>query len=123
MFKNEELKEANVKEAETIIGQSVKVKGNFQGQGNIIIEGELEGSVKTDNFLFIGEKAKIIASVSAKNANIGGKINGNINVEGFLEIKASAKINGDIKASKISIEKGATFNGNCVMNKEQTQVK
>ena len=34
------------KDAETIIGASVKVKGNFQGQGNIIIEGALEGLVR-----------------------------------------------------------------------------
>ena len=35
------------KDAETVIGSSIKVKGNFQGQGNIVIEGSVEGSLKT----------------------------------------------------------------------------
>ena len=50
-----------LEKAETIIGPTVKVKGNFHGQGNIIIEGIVEGSVKTTNHLFIAEKAKILA--------------------------------------------------------------
>ena len=42
-----------IKNAETIIGQSIKVKGNFHGQGNMIIEGSVEGSIKTNNFLLV----------------------------------------------------------------------
>ena len=116
---NKEHNEPRIKEAETIIGPSVKVKGNFHGQGDIIIEGLVEGSVKTNNFLLVGEKAKITASVEAKNAKIGGEIVGNINVAGYLEIKSSAKIRGDIKASQLSVEKGAIVNGNCQMGKDK----
>ena len=116
MFDNKSKKEGGIKDAETIIGQSVKVKGNFQGQGNIIIEGSVEGNVITSNFLFIGSKAKINANVEAKDANIGGEVNGNIKTQGYLEIKSSAKISGDIEATEISIEKGAVLNGNCNMS-------
>ena len=118
--------ETNIKEAETIIGHSVKVKGNFHGQGNIIIEGRVEGSVKTDNYLLIGEKAKILADIKAKDAKIGGEIQGNIKIAGYLEIKSSAKIKGDIETSHISIEKGAIINGNCLMNldkKSESHIK
>ena len=121
MFDSKTNKENHIKDAETIIGQSIKVKGNFHGQGNIIIEGLVEGSVVTSNFLFIGNKAKIKASVEAKDANVGGEITGNIKVKGYLEVKSSARINGDIEASVLSIEKGAILNGKCNMgnlNKE-----
>ena len=111
--------ETNIKEAETIIGQSVKVKGNFHGQGNIIIEGQVEGNVKTDNYLLIGEKAKIIADIKAKDAKIAGEVQGNIKISGYLEVKPTAKINGDIEANHISIEKGALLNGHCLMNQDK----
>ena len=125
MFDNKNNKEGSIKDAETIIGQSVKVKGNFHGEGNIIIEGSVEGSIVTSNFLLIGTKAKINANVEAKDANIGGEINGNIKIKGYLEIKSSAKINGDIEAVEISIEKGAILNGNCNMsfNKKDSKEK
>jgi len=36
---------------DTIIGPTVNVEGNFAGEGNIIIEGEVKGSIKTKGFL------------------------------------------------------------------------
>jgi cytoskeletal protein CcmA (bactofilin family) len=117
MFKNNDEAALNIKEAETIIGPSIKVKGNFHGQGNIIIEGSVEGSVKTNGFLLIGEKAKINATIEAKDAKIGGEVVGNIKILGALEIKSSAKILGDIEAKELSIERGAKFDGKCSMTK------
>lgn len=105
----------SIKDAETIIGPSIKVKGNFHGEGNIIIEGLVEGSIKTDKFLLIGNRSKITATVVAKDAKIGGEVTGNIKIHGYLEITSSAKIIGDIEAEKISIEKGAIINGHCSM--------
>ena len=114
-------KEFDVKEAETIIGPSVKVKGNFTGQGNIIIEGEVEGNIKTNKFLLVGNRAVITASIDASEAKIGGTINGNITIKGYLEITASARINGDINVAEISIERGAMINGKCNMSGEKNK--
>lgn len=114
MFNKDE-KETNFKEAETIIGPSIKVKGNFHGQGNIIIEGMVEGSIKTTNFLLVGNKSKIIANIEAKEARVGGEITGNIKTSGYLEIASTAKVCGDIEAPSLTIEKGAIFNGKCFM--------
>jgi len=116
MFKNEP--KINIKDAETIIGPSVKVKGNFHGHGNIVVEGIVEGSIKTGSNLRVGEKAKILANIEAKNATIGGEVVGNVKVSGYLEITAGAKILGDIETSELSIERGAVVNGRCIMTKE-----
>ncbi|MFA6989288.1 MAG: polymer-forming cytoskeletal protein [Candidatus Gastranaerophilaceae bacterium] len=121
MFNKETTKFNDNKEAETIIGPTVKVKGNFHGQGNIIIEGYVEGSVKTTNHLIVSAKAKILASVEAKEAKIGGHIDGNIKIDGYLEISSTAIINGDIEASELSIERGAVVNGKCTMGKQTHQ--
>jgi cytoskeletal protein CcmA (bactofilin family) len=116
MFKQEEKDDKkNLREAETIIGPSVMVKGNFHGEGNIIVEGGIEGSIKTTSSLLVGSSAKINASVEAKEAKIGGEINGPITINGYLEITETARINGDIEAAQISIAKGAVINGLCRM--------
>jgi len=116
-------KEITIKDAETIIGQSIKVKGDFQGQGNIIIDGSVDGSIKTQSFLLIGDKAMIIADIEAKDAKISGDITGNIKVKGYLEITKTAKINGDIETSLISIERGAIINGKCNSQQSQNNTK
>ena len=81
MFNKQTAENVGPKEAETIIGASVKVKGNFHGDGNMIIEGSVEGSVKTSGELHVGDKAKISANMEAENARVGGEINGNIKVK------------------------------------------
>ena len=113
----------DIKEVETIIGPSIKVKGNFHGQGNIIIEGEVEGSIKTNNFLLIGGKSKIFANIKAKNAKINGKITGNIEINEYLELGQSAVINGDVNTKILSIAKGAIINGKCSMGEQKAEEK
>jgi len=112
---NKENKLEKFKDAETIIGASIKVKGNFQGQGNIIIEGMLEGSLKTEANLFIGDSARVVASIESKDASINGEVKGNIKSRGYLALGSTAKIFGDIQYGEISIEKGAVVNGQLLM--------
>lgn len=115
---NKENKLEKFKDAETIIGASIKVKGNFQGQGDIVIEGFLEGSLKTEANLFIGSKAKVSANVESKDATINGEVRGNIKTKGYLALGSAAKIFGDIHYNELSIEKGAIINGQLLMINE-----
>lgn len=100
---------------ETIIGPSVKIEGNFICQGGIVIEGEVKGVITTQGFLEVGDKALVLADVSAKEARVGGEIKGNIKVEGYLELTASARIIGDIEAGSLSIVRGAVIKGKCLV--------
>ena len=103
---------------DTIIAPGVKVEGDFVSQGNIVIDGEVIGSLKTEQDLLVGEGAKISASVSAANAKISGVIHGNIKVKERLELTATSKIIGDIKAKVLTVEAGATLNGKLAMGDE-----
>jgi len=114
MFKKEETN-TNFKEAETIIGPSVKVEGDFAGQGNLIIDGVVKGSVSTDGNLKVGEQAKITASVKADNAFVSGEIKGNMIIKGDLELTNTAKVWGDIEAKSICVARGAVLNGKFTM--------
>ena len=122
MFKKQDQTEI-LNEFETVIGPSIKVKGDFNGQGNIIVEGKVEGNLKTNGNLEVGKTAIITANIEAKQAKIGGQISGNVKIKGFLEITATAKIFGDIETSGLSIERGAIFNGKCVMTAVAEEVK
>lgn len=111
---NKDNKPEKFKDAETIIGASIKVKGNFYGAGNIVVEGQLEGSIKTDANLFIGDKAKVVANIEADDAIINGEVRGTLKVHQYLALGPTAKIIGDINYSEISIEKGAIINGQVI---------
>lgn len=115
MFKKDD-QTKQPRNAETIIGPSVKVEGDFIGDGDVIVEGIVLGNLKTKNHLMVGKDAKIQAEVEAASAYIAGEVHGNITVIGEIELTASAKVKGDIATSLLSVEKGAQVNGRISMN-------
>jgi len=120
MFKQD--KEINPNEAETIIGEGVKVEGTFEALGNVIVKGQVSGSVSTKSDLLVREKGSIEANVKAKNVSIAGEIKGNLNVEGKIELASTAHIDGDLDCQVLAIEEGAILNGKCSVGKETTRV-
>lgn len=102
-------------EPETVIAASVKVEGDFQSQGNVLIEGVVEGSLKTERDLRVGERARISADVIAANATIAGEVRGNLTVNERLELEATARVFGDVRTKNLVVANGATINGRLVM--------
>lgn len=109
MFKKEGPQ--NVKNMETIIGESVILEGEFNGHGNIVIEGKLTGNLSTDGHVLIGEKAEINANIKAGSAFISGKVVGDVTLSDSIDIAKTANIQGDIKAGSIAVESGCQING------------
>lgn len=100
---------------ETTIAMGVKVEGDFTSEGDVIIEGEVNGSVKTLSHLRVGDSAKIHASVSAKNAVVAGEIKGNVTITERLELGEHSVVEGDITTEVLSIAPGARVNGKLTM--------
>lgn len=117
MFKREATETAN-NEVETVIGPSVKVEGDFAAAGNVVVEGAVNGNLKTDQHLRVGERAKIAANVNAGSALIAGEILGDITVREHLEITSTGKIFGDIKTKVLAVAAGAMLNGKIQVGEE-----
>ncbi len=100
---------------ETVIAQGVKVEGDFHSQGDVVIEGEVTGSIETAQALTIGQAARIHANVSAKSAVIAGEVKGNIHATDNLELLATSIVEGDIETANLSIASGAKVNGSVTM--------
>lgn len=116
MFKKQKIQPmATGSSNETIIAQGVIVEGDFSSQGDVIIDGEVTGSVKTDQSLRIGESAKIHADISARTAIIAGEVEGNIHIDDRLELLESSRVHGDIQAQILSVAPGASVNGRITM--------
>jgi cytoskeletal protein CcmA (bactofilin family) len=109
--------------AETVVGPSVKIQGDLNSEGNIKIEGQVSGKVKTSQSVFVISGAKIAADVLAGNAIIGGEVQGNLKISGHLILQSTAKISGDISCQILRVEDGAMFSGKCTMGNNGTSKK
>ena len=107
---------AKSRSGETIIAHGVRVEGEFVSQGNVVVEGEVQGTIQTAGDLQVGTEAKIRANVTAQNAVVAGEIRGNIQIDGRLELQESASVIGDVTANVLSVAAGAQLNGAVTMD-------
>jgi len=102
--------------AETVVGTSVKLKGNLKSDGDITVDGSVNGEIKTKGTVNIGPNANIIANVHAKNVNVAGTVQGNVVATDRLSVSESGRIYGDIAANILAISAGALFSGKSTMS-------
>jgi cytoskeletal protein CcmA (bactofilin family) len=99
----------------TVIGKTIVIKGELEGNENLIIEGRIEGTINLKKNLTVKETGILEANVQTQNAEISGRISGNINVNDKIEITSSGRMIGDIKSPRLIIQDGAKFKGNIDM--------
>jgi cytoskeletal protein CcmA (bactofilin family) len=93
------------------LSSDVEIKGSIKFHKELLIDGKVEGKIKSDGVLTIGENADIRAEIKVKSITVYGKLQGNITVGERCELKSTATMQGDLKAPRLVIEEGATFIG------------
>ncbi len=99
-----------------IISEGTKIKGDVIANGDIRIDGELQGNISAKSKLVIGPKGRIEGQIICNNIEISGYVKGKVTASDLINMKSTSQIVGDIVAGKLSIEPGAMFSGSCMMN-------
>ena len=59
------------------IGKSMLVKGELSGDGDMVIEGRVEGNINApQNLVTVGERAKVEARIVARTVIVAGEVRG-----------------------------------------------
>ncbi|MDT8415265.1 MAG: polymer-forming cytoskeletal protein [Flavobacteriaceae bacterium] len=97
------------------ISESSKITGDFVSEGDIRIDGKLEGTIKTSGKLVIGKAGFVKGKVECANADFEGKFSGDLLVNGLLSLKPSASVSGELIVGKLAVEPGAAIDATCKM--------
>ena len=101
-----------------LIQSGTTITGDIQSNGNIRIDGTLNGTVEAGGKVILGSTGTVEGEIRCINADIEGRVNGIIQVKELLSFKATAVISGEIYTSKLAIEPGAKFSGTCRMDNQ-----
>lgn len=114
--KNEDLSGKSVAtnvENLTIIAQGTVVQGTMMIEGNLRLDGAIEGDIFCKGKVVLGNQGRIKGNVRSAGAVLHGAIEGDIYTSEDLVLKSTCNVKGDIYTAKLEIEALAKFNGVC----------
>lgn len=95
----------------TILSKESTFKGDLETSGSVRIDGILEGQIRAQGEVIIGEGCQVKADIAAKRVIVEGEVHGNIEASNGLEICSTGKVFGNISGDRLIIEEGALYQG------------
>lgn len=99
----------------SVIAEGTVIEGNFSSEESIRIDGTVVGEIRCDKRLVIGVTGKVEGNLFAHDGVIKGTVEGAVQVQQALHLEGTAVVSGSIQAGSISVDEGASFNGDSQM--------
>ncbi len=99
----------------SLLGTGTVVEGKIRTEGSIRIDGKLVGDLNAKANVAVGLGGAVEGNLSGKNVSLAGKVTGTVNAAEKLVLEGKSVVKGDIRATRLVVDEGATFDGQCVM--------
>jgi len=94
----------------SIITPGTSIKGEIRCEGNILLNGEFEGSIISQGEVVVGKSGRVSGEIQSAKLLVSGEFRGNYTGE-VIDIMPYGKVYGDVKVNNIIIEPNAVFEG------------
>jgi cytoskeletal protein CcmA (bactofilin family) len=99
----------------SVLGPSLRFRGELSAQEDLIIQGSVEGSITHTQSLTVGTDGSMKGDIRARVILIDGKVEGDLYATESVTIRATAKVKGNVFAPRVGITEGAFFQGQIEM--------
>ena len=94
-----------------LLSRGVSIEGSVKFLNELLIDGEVEGTIDSTGTLTLGEHARIRGEIRTKSVKVRGTVEGNIFVTERCELQAGCTLRGDIEAPRLKVDENVTFLG------------
>lgn len=108
-------------ERASILGPTLRFKGELSTAEDLVIHGQVEGTVGPAPKVTIGPEAHVKASVNADVIIVEGQVEGDLKAGVSITVRPKARVRGNLEAPAIHIAEGATFNGGIKMESRASE--
>lgn len=116
------MKQRNTNEGKdevTIISAGVIIEGKLTSNGNVRVDGSVNGDIAANGNVTVGENGEVNGEIHAEAIVIGGKVIGTVSSKDKLTLEGKAVLKGDILTKILVVEAGAQFDGQSKMNEKE----
>ncbi len=108
-------------DAVTIISSGVVLEGKIKSNGNLRIDGTVNGNINANGNVTIGENGEVNGEVNANVIVLGGKIVGTVTANEKIVLESTSNLKGDIISKILVVEEGAIFDGSSKMGVKENK--
>ncbi len=98
------------------LGPKDTLQGRLEIQGDLKVAGTVEGDLKASGDVTIDSTATVQAAIEGANISVRGNVTGNVTAKRRLTLAGTGRLNGDVKVGRLTVEDGASLNGNVTMS-------
>jgi cytoskeletal protein CcmA (bactofilin family) len=111
----------NASDSASILGPTLRFKGELSAREDLVIHGQVEGTIGPAPKVTIGPEAHVKAAVTADVIVIEGEVDGDMKALVSITVRSKANVRGNLEAPTVNIAEGATFNGGIKMEPSRAE--
>ena len=100
-----------------VLGPRDSLIGKLTIEGEARLEGTVEGELIIGGDVHVERTASVRARLEGENVTIRGTVEGDVIARRKLTLSGSGHLSGNVQIQSLSIDDGATLNGNVSMQK------
>jgi cytoskeletal protein CcmA (bactofilin family) len=104
----------------SVLGPSLKFKGDLVADEDLVVQGQIEGSILHTRSLTIGAQGRMNGDIKARRITVEGTVDGDLYALESVVLRAGAIVRGNVFANKVSVAEGARFSGRIDMDNAPT---
>lgn len=102
------------------LGATLRFKGDLVADEDLVIQGQIEGTVLHTRSLTIGSQGQVRGDIRARRIVVEGSVEGNLYALERASLRTGATVRGNLFAPEIVIDDGACLNGRIDMDNAPT---
>ena len=95
----------------TVIGAGTRIRGRIHGDGDLVVDGFVEGDVKVNGEVQVGASGLVAASIEGARISVRGAVRGDLSATVSIHLEEGARVVGAIRAPRVSVASGALYRG------------
>lgn len=93
------------------LSSGVSIIGSVKFASELVIDGNVEGSIDSEGKLTVGKNAHITGEIRTGSVTVYGTVDGNVTAVERCELHSGCTLRGDIEAPRLVVDEEATFFG------------
>lgn len=95
----------------TVIGRAARVVGRLTGDGDLEVQGFVDGEIAVGGDVTVDAQGLVAAGVRGRRLVVRGAVKGDLTAEESILLESGARVVGDLRAPRVAIAAGALARG------------